>query len=339
MKKWIFRAILWSNVLIALTTLAGLAASYIDPAEISWPQMIGLFMPWLFLANFFFATLWMSLRKKWFWISTLMLALGSYQLTRFVGFHFGKDRVDSQISLCTFNSQNYNKSDHLIAFLNEIRDAYQLDFLCLQEVTNSNQLKTFMQNSGLNHHYAEKGKAILSRYPIEDSGIIQFDNSVNGCVWIDVVLEGKKVRIFNLHLKSNKVTQEAESMMKDINKDRAKAWTNIKRMLANYGSATKARRNQVQGILETIVDTEHPVIVAGDLNDTPFSFTYQQFANILVDHFKAKGLGIGSTYAGSLPGLKIDYIFADDFLELKDHIILKTEISDHFPVISFMKTK
>ena len=33
---------------------------------------------------------------------------------------------------------------------------------------------------------------------------------------------------------------------------------------------------------------------------------------VLCDHFKKKGLGIGTTYAGALPGLKIDYIFADD---------------------------
>ena len=75
----------------------------------------------------------------------------------------------------------------------------------------------------------------------------------------------------------------------------------------------------------------------GDLNDTPFSYTYQQLGNLLNDQFKAKGLGVGITYAGKLPGLKIDYIFADDNFNALSHQIIRTKISDHFPVISRMK--
>jgi endonuclease/exonuclease/phosphatase family metal-dependent hydrolase len=260
------------------------------------------------------------------------------QTTRFIGFHFGHPQYEDQLSICSFNSQSYNQTDHLSGFLAEIRGEHPLDFMCLQEVTDEH-LASLKTSSDLAYHYFHKGKAVLSKYPIIDQGNIQFDQSVNGCIWIDVTCRQKTLRIYNLHLKSNQVTREAETVLDDINTNRTQALVNIQRMVLNYQKNSVTRMDQVQRILEDIRMVHHPMILAGDFNDTPFSFTYQQFSNQLVDQFKKKGLGIGSTYAGALPGLKIDYIFADEIFEPVDHMILKTAISDHFPVLSTMKLK
>ncbi|MCB0665328.1 MAG: endonuclease/exonuclease/phosphatase family protein [Saprospiraceae bacterium] len=337
--KWFLRVLLWLNWVIVILTTVGYLASYIDPETNSTPQVIGLFMPWLLLFNLLFLIFWVSLRKRWFAISLICLLLGAGQSTRFLGFHFNKDSSPDQIGICSFNSQSYNESDHLTKFLQEIKGEHQLDFFCLQEIT-ENHLVSLRSTTGLDHHYFYKGKAILSRYPIEAQGNIQFDQSVNGCIWIDIVVQGHKIRLYDLHLKSNQVTREAETVLDDINSDRAKAWTNIRRMMTNYRRNSLVRREQVRSIIKNISQVKHPIILAGDFNDTPFSYTYQQFSDRLADQFKRKGLGVGSTYAGAIPGLKIDYIFADEFFEALDHKILKgTAISDHFPVLSLMKIK
>jgi endonuclease/exonuclease/phosphatase family metal-dependent hydrolase len=336
--KWFLRLLLWINGGFVLLTIIGYLASYIDPSKFSFPQAVGLFMPWLLLGNLLFTIFWISLQKRWLWLSLSCLILGIGQLARFVGFHFGDLKASDQLGICTFNSQSYNESDHLNGYLAQIHGEHQLDFICLQEITDDH-LPSLKKTADLPFHYFHRGKAILSKYPILAQGNIQFDKSVNGCIWIDVTCQQKTIRIYNLHLKSNQVTREAETVLDDINSDRAKAFTNIRRMVANYQKNSVTRKDQVQRILKDIASVEHPIILAGDFNDTPFSYTYQQFSNHLVDQFKKKGLGIGSTYAGAVPGLKIDYIFADEIFEPLDHTILRTAISDHFPVLSTMKIK
>ncbi|MCB0687146.1 MAG: endonuclease/exonuclease/phosphatase family protein [Saprospiraceae bacterium] len=337
--KWFLRVMLWSNWAVVILTTIGYLASYIDPEQNSIPQAVGLFMPWLLLFNVLYFIFWISIRRRWFALSLICIVLGFGQMTRFLGFHFSKHSDPAQIGICSFNSQSYNESDHLNGFLKEIKGQYQLDFICLQEIT-ENHILSLKKTTGLDHHYFYKGKAILSRFPIEAQGNIQFDQSVNGCIWIDILLQGHKVRIYDLHLKSNQVTHEAETVLEDINSDRAKALTNIRRMVTNYRRNSMVRKEQVLTILKNLDHTDYPIILAGDFNDTPFSYTYQQFSDRLIDQFKKKGLGIGSTYAGAVPGLKIDYIFADEFFEALDHQILKgAAISDHFPVLSLMKIK
>lgn len=336
--KGFLRLLLWVNWGIILLTVVGYLASYIDPATNSLPQAVGLFMPWLLLLNLFFFIFWASLRRRWLLASLLCLLLGFGQITRFLGFHFSKKDQTEQLGVCTFNSQSYNESEHLNKFLDQIKGEHQIDFLCIQEIT-ENHIKSLMKTTALDNQYFFKGKAILSRFPIEAQGHIQFDKSVNGCIWIDITREGQKIRVYNVHLKSNQVTREAETVLDDINSDRTRAVHNIRRMVANYRRNSLIRKEQVQTILSNMAKVQHPIILAGDFNDTPFSYTYQQFSNRLNDQFKKQGFGVGSTYAGAIPGLKIDYIFADEIFEAVDHHILKTAISDHFPVLSLMKIK
>jgi endonuclease/exonuclease/phosphatase family metal-dependent hydrolase len=45
-------------------------------------------------------------------------------------------------------------------------------------------------------------------------------------------------------------------------------------------------------------------------------------------------MGMGTTYAGKIPLLRIDYIFADQNLEVATFDIVKDPFSDHYAVIS-----
>lgn len=337
MKRFLRLILLLNWGVIVLTTI-GYLASFVDPAVSSWPQVIGLFMPWLLLLNLFFFLFWLSLRKRWLLASLVLLIAGFGQITRFVGVHFKKESQEDQLGVCSFNSQSYNEGDHLNDFLRQIKGEHQIDFFCMQEIT-ENHLPSLIESTGLEHYYFYKGKAILSRFPVEAQGHIQFDQSVNGCIWIDIMQHAQKIRIYNLHLKSNQVTREAETVLDDINDNHTRAVRSIRKMVSNYRKNSLIRKEQAQTILKDLALISHPVILAGDFNDTPFSYTYQQFSDRLTDHFKDRGMGIGSTYAGALPGLKIDYIFADESFEVLDHHILRTAISDHFPVLSLMKIK
>ncbi|MGC9352266.1 MAG: endonuclease/exonuclease/phosphatase family protein, partial [Mariniphaga sp.] len=74
------------------------------------------------------------------------------------------------------------------------------------------------------------------------------------------------------------------------------------------------------------------VIVCGDLNDTPASFSYQQLRNGLKDAFVGSGKGMGRTYVHKLPALRIDYIFHSPVFESYNFKTHEFRHSDHLPV-------
>ena len=70
-------------------------------------------------------------------------------------------------------------------------------------------------------------------------------------------------------------------------------------------------------------------ILCSDLNDTPISYAYNQLSNLFIDSFTKSGFGIGGTYIGKIPYLRIDYIWHDKELSSINFTTHKEKLSDH----------
>jgi len=77
----------------------------------------------------------------------------------------------------------------------------------------------------------------------------------------------------------------------------------------------------------------YPIILCGDFNETPQSYIYKLLSENFDDAFREGGWGIGSTYAGKIPGLKIDHILYPKEMKVLDARVSKVEFSDHYPVV------
>jgi endonuclease/exonuclease/phosphatase (EEP) superfamily protein YafD len=75
------------------------------------------------------------------------------------------------------------------------------------------------------------------------------------------------------------------------------------------------------------------MVLTGDFNDTPISYTYNRLTRILKDSFDEAGSGIGSTYRGPLFGLRIDYVMHSSELKARSYKTSEAGYSDHRPVI------
>ena len=94
-------------------------------------------------------------------------------------------------------------------------------------------------------------------------------------------------------------------------------------------------KNQEKNLFKVFIKkSPYPVLVVGDFNDTPQSYTYAQIADNLQDAFAKKGFGLGITYGGIVPALRIDYILASPSLPILSHRIFKKEYSDHYPIVA-----
>ena len=96
--------------------------------------------------------------------------------------------------------------------------------------------------------------------------------------------------------------------------------------------AFQKRGTQAEILRAAIDQSPHPVIVLGDFNDTAISYTYKTIIGDLQDAFLTKGWGVGSTFTGPLPYLRIDYVLVDPVFEIADFKVIEKKFSDHYPV-------
>jgi endonuclease/exonuclease/phosphatase family metal-dependent hydrolase len=198
--------------------------------------------------------------------------------------------------------------------------------------------EAFVSKTLTNGIGAEFGMAIFSRFPIVRRGVIPFGRlSQNHAMWADLARPAAAtggrpdtVRVFNLHLQSMSLEESAivsAATTKSGLKSKGRG------LLRRFRNGAVARATQIDTVLARIARSPYPVLLAGDLNDLPYSYTYDQLADRLQNAWARTGTGIGATYNGKLPGVRIDHQFASPQWEVLDcRVHRQIKWSDHFPV-------
>lgn len=342
----------WGNVLLVLVTLLSYLSPYVSPA-VFWPlAFFGLIYPWLLLANLIFIALWIALRKYQFLLSLTCLLVGWTPMTRFFGLHFNAvPDGDDIVWVKSFNAYGFRDAleggkRYPLEQLPEVFPTDNLDILCFQEYPSLKREKDyftpyFKEQTPLKYAYktSRGALAIFSRYPIHQSHTRYFVKHFNGYQYADVEIGDRTVRVFNVHLQSNSVSSIATEVARDGDLQKRETWLNLRGMAANFKRSASKRAAQAEEIAVAIADSPHPVILCGDLNAVPQSYTYHLIAKNLVDAFRQAGTGIGTTYAGQIPGLRIDYIFHSPAFTTADYQVQEEQFSDHCSVNAALRLK
>ena len=343
------RLLLGINFLLIFFTILSYLSPFVNPSQGYIISFFGLAYPWLLLFNMCFVLLWWFLKAKYSLFSGITILLGLYSAMGIYGFTGNEEYhgESKRISIMSYNIQNaretYSKDQtkrkqkikNFESFLDDFND---VEIVCIQEA-GFNSID-FVDNSieHKNKHLIDtKGTVIYSKYPIIESGQIEFGTKTNSCLWADIVLPKDTLRIYCVHLQSNKITQDTEDVMEGPGLRERETWKKLKGIFANYKNYTIKRVDQAKKIREHKKSSPYKSIVCGDLNDTPQSYVYREISKGMNDSFYQKGKGFGTTYAGNIPALRIDYILADKSIEILDHRIVREKHSDHFPIVSSVR--
>lgn len=323
----------WLNIGLVLLTLLAYSAPYVNP-ERFWPLAVfGLLAPWLLLANALLAGYWL-LKKKWTHagISMAILLLGMDYWPR-LGSPEGEGVSVVSLNCHAFIAKGQRMSPEVVG---NYFAGLQADVICLQEFPfaarqAADYIAAIGQATGLERHYRDKdgGLAVFSRYPLERGQGHFFANHANGFLQVDIMMPQQTVRLFNVHLQTNAITGMANRVAAEGDLQRRETWLTIKGMLTRYGRSARKRIPQVSEILERARKSPHPVLLCGDFNEVPASYTYRHSAGLLADAFMQAGSGMGSTYAGPLPGLRIDYVMHDRSWATTAFRTVEAPFSDH----------
>jgi len=339
------KIIVFINGLVAVATLFAYLAGYVNPETINVFGIFGIFYPILFALNIFFILFWLIVNPKYITISILVILLGINHIQRHIGTK-NSETADSNMHAIQLMSMNMNlgkfihdrnQSKQKILqkeFLKDI-DLKSLDVLCLQEANK------FPEEFFSKHlpEYANTVKPglidlIYSKYPIINSGKIELKLHYNSCAWADIQFPGKIIRVYSVHLHSNKISSHTNKILEENGLEDKQAWADIKYIWSNYNIAAKERVKEIRMIQKHYKESPYPVILAGDFNDTPESYIYNQISADLQDVFVNAAGGLGYSYAGAIPLLRIDFTFIDPSLKALNHRVVRKKYSDHYPIIS-----
>ena len=173
---------------------------------------------------------------------------------------------------------------------------------------------------------------IYSRYPIHSVKALYHKNSSNMSLIADVRINNQYIRVINNHFETTSVnayrgiiTAPGKSL-----KVRAKA---VKDLVLKMKSNYQKRAEQADSIHAEIERSPYPVLVCGDFNDTPASYTYHQLRKGLTDGFRDCGSGYQYTFRQLYKLWRIDYVFYSEFLKGQDCFSPDAPYSDHNMVV------
>lgn len=334
------------SAVVVLLTLLSYICPFINPAAFSWFAFFGTAYPWLLLFNLILMLVWLWRMNRFALYHLGILLFGWQYFTGFFGLDFGKDKVpESAITVCTHNLGGIYagkaptdawREKRVSAYARFLQENGFPDVLCTQE-TSGKFYRLLAEKMGYPYSFnLKKGTVILSRYPIEAGGDVPFGETSNSILWADIRIgKSQIVRIYDVHLQSNRVTKTTQKVIEKGELDEGETWQDIGNVLDRVGDATGIRAQQAKKLREHITASKYPVIVCGDFNDTPNSYVYSILSAGLNDTFREKGLGLGTTFGGALPMLRIDYILTEKSIVPYSCRIVRDDLfSDHYPVFS-----
>lgn len=331
------------SLIVAVGTVWSAYGGTAIPSESTFSALSGLMclaFPLWVLADIavIVADAWLSPR----WIAAPLIALIASSPT--LGEYFpcstsarAADSLDSlertrSFTLLTYNTSSFRDTEGIYPCggnrtLQQIIDR-DADMVCLQEVF-AHKIKNRIDSLKITRAQREKidsiypyhkmtfdGMVFLSKYPFRGDRYQRKPGDAAEMSRLEVEAEGHRLTIFNLHLQSLGLKRSEKKVFKELT-DMSGTRDDIKEMrntlLSKYKQANITRADQAARIVGYIAeDGGENVIVCGDFNDVPASYTYRLIRKAgLHDAYRETAFWPGVTH------------YADNFYFRIDHILYR----------------
>lgn len=363
------RIFIITHIGIVALFLFSCANAFLHPEKWWFFALLGLAFPFLLLLVIIFLLFWTLFRSRWAFLSLAALLLGYTNIRALIAFHpggFTVTKSERSIRVMSWNVRwfdeqkritkgAYPSRKQMLAFIREQNP----DVLCFQEYFETNKVNysNLKDIQKMNYPYCYKvidygrkggplevGVAIFSRFPIIDSIRIRYPGPVKlrgaeSLIACDINVEGQTIRVFNTHLQSVLFQKEDYKRLRIIRTADDSILDASRSIVKKLKQGYTLRSAQVDIVREQLDKSTHPVIICGDFNDVPNSYTYFHIRGKRQDAFIAASNGIGRTYADIAPTLRIDYIMADKRFEVVQCKRYPVPYSDHYPVLADLRLK
>lgn len=343
--------VLLIHILVSLSLLAAVLSVYLPASVLPIPAWFALAFEWLMAAELVLGLLQLFTKyRRWTWMTVVMIILSIAPICYTVShgsLYFPKHKQPHSFTLMSYNTHLMDgvhnpKQNRIIQYI--LRT--QPDVVCLQEVEvskSSDKLTLAELREALSvypytyfdfkiyNSRRQYGNAVFSRFPLIDKHTLRYESQSNITSVCDIVLPTDTIRLYTNHLESNKL----------INKDlhlgttTEQAQSALNSTSEKLAHASAIRIEQAKVLRSDAERSPHPVLIVGDMNTTPVSYTYRILQRGLRDAFLESSNGqLGHTFVKKNLGVRIDYILHSKDLSASGFDVQLVDYSDHYPVIT-----
>lgn len=354
------------NSVCLLLMLGSTMAGAVVPSKFIGFSLLSYGYLYFLIANVIFVVLWLILSSKWFLLSLLGILVRYSFLPLYFQVGGTESFTDSdssqfrEMKVMTFNTHFFagagwnndtvkvNKDENVLEFL-RIVDEEMPDVIAMQEFREKGdtmKLTKYMVERGYIYaatgrdNGAVSGEVLFSKAPIINMKRIDTSSKI----YANIKWGKDTVRVYCIHLASYGLDKKDHSQLQDIthgNMDNDKGRSTFHK----FRSAICSHEKEWEVLKEYFEEKGDKTIVAGDFNDTPASYFYQQCTKLLVDSYCEAGQGFSTTYHGTFtqkramtfPSFRIDMILHSPDIKALSYKRIKSDVSDHYPVIVTLK--
>ena len=324
---------------VAALFITTLFVPTLDPREWNEVSTLGLVAPFIYVAQVALTLYWIVRWRMFFAVPMIFISLlGVFQLSLFYKLELRrvytepnlKPKYDKKaLKVMSYNVRSFidDNGNLCIDSMMSVIKALNPDILCFQEMGFSELADSLLEPlkpmpRSLSRH--NLSPAIYSRYPIISASRI---DTLKNYVWADIVIKKDKnnedtIRVFNNHLHSTAIRRDDNEYIENHDFLEGDSVGKMRSMITRLTDNNRIRAEQADTLASLVAASPYPVIVCGDFNDTPVSYTYRTIARKLNDSYRKVGRGYSHTYRGFFDMLRIDYIlFSDEFEPLSYEVV------------------
>lgn len=340
---------------LAGVTITGAFAGHVPPESSTLIPFIGLLLSGLLLINLAAAIYWGIRRRFWIVIPLIAIAANWQYLGRIFQPPFPAEKGNGRtLKIATYNVDSFGneQSGYSCKEIAKYMEEHQVHIVCLQEfAANRYFTADSIRNTFANWQYVIIPQApdsisilqiaLFSKYPVKDSKLITYPDSRNCSMWCDLDVDGQTVRVFNNHLQTTEVSQNKRRLERELAKNEltGREEAVARQLLEGLNENFRKRAAQAKTLEQLIRTTPYPILVCGDFNSLPSSYTYSTVkGDNLQDGFQTCGHGYMYTFRYFKRLLRIDYIFHSKEFKGVDYYSPDLDLcSDHNPVVMEVK--
>lgn len=327
------KIIFFFNSVLALVLLLSYLLPFAAPRHFAFLSILSLTVPLIIILNALFMLYWFLKGKKQLLLSLVVLLVGISYVSSLYKFSLKTEAEDSNgLSVMNYNVRLFNlydwiPEDNVETRIVDLIQNEQPDVISFQEYhphDNVNLVSYPYKYEKLSGERIKYGQAIFSKYPIINTGSVDFPNTANNAIYADLVKGGDTIRIYNVHLQSSGINTKVDELDKEASE----------RLFNRVVETFKVQEEQADMFVVHKESSPYKMIVCGDFNNTSYSYVYRKIKGDLVDSFEEAGSGFGRTFDFKYFPVRIDFILADKAFKHHGFKSFDNRLSDHFPILA-----
>lgn len=346
------------NIVMVLALLFSAWSQQISPEIISWSNLMGLAFPILLVCNMLWVLAWILQFNIRCLLSTVAIIICWGEVLTYCPFNDSTDPSvyeqtprNLKFKLLSYNVMGWDGNKKLnghngsVDLIKEV-DA---DLVCIQEcgytnnekyLTRANIREQLNQYPYIQDDEKRGGMVLFSKFPIVKSWYKRGNTTLGRTVFYALNLGKDTLIVINNHLVStglsitNRVAFDSISRLNHSPEELVNA-IEIPQKLAKKSQVRAQQINELSREIIQLKKRYRYVVLCGDLNDSPISYTHYTIRQLLGDAYMAKGRGPGISYNKNRLWVRIDHIMPCSHLETtKCTVIHSSKRSDHYPIVA-----